>query len=437
MLYAGTALRDISPEKGVSLGGYPHHPRYNTGAHDPLYASCLFLSDGSERIVMAAMDILSFSKRYVREVRRAVFEKTGIPERNITLCCSHTHSAPRASANMTMDALERDQEPDKGFTAALTSKLIELILEAVSKPFEAELGIERGFCGREQGVGGNRRDPMGIADPEVWVIGVRDITGKTRAVFAKYALHPTFLHSDNLLVSADYPGYIRSSLRDSHPEAVFLFAQGTSGNQSPRYFRTGKTFAEAERAGKAIGTEIERILEKMSFSREVPLSVSSREICLDLRSFPDRKIAEAEVEKRRRAWHELRDSGAPEPEVWNAELLFLGAEDSLSLQILYEEGRLILLQDELPAEVQVIGIGDTKIVTLPGEIFVEYGLTIQYRSPFPKVFVIALANGLLPGYAATAQAYAQGGYESGASMLTAKSGEQLVEAAVSLLYGEG
>jgi hypothetical protein len=83
--------------------------------------------------------------------------------------------------------------------------------------------------------------------------------------------------------------------------------------------------------------------------------------------------------------------------------------------------------------VQVIGIDDTRIVALPGEIFVEFGLTIQYRVPFDKCFVIELANGVLPGYACTTRAFSQGGYETGASLLTGRSGEQLADAAVALV----
>lgn len=246
-LKAGTSIVDISPKQGVSLGGYPHHPRHNTGIHDPLYASCLVLDDGITALAIVCMDTISYSKRYVRQVREAASAKTGIPPQNIMICCSHSHSAPRASLNLTMDALERDREPDPDFVDDLNNKLVELVLDAVQNTFPARLGIEKGFCGRGQGVGGNRRDPMGVADPEVWTIGVQDQKGNWRAALVKYTLHPTFLHSDNFLVSADYPGYIRKYLDRTKPGMVFLFAQGTSGNQSPRYFRSGKTFTEAER----------------------------------------------------------------------------------------------------------------------------------------------------------------------------------------------
>ena len=432
-LRAGAAITDITPSKGVSLGGYPHHPRYNEGVHDPLYAACLFLDDGNTQLALVTMDVIMYSKRYVREVRKAASVATGIPPGNIMICCSHSHSAPWASPLFTMDAIERGQAPDESYVEPLNAKLVDLITDASRDTFDAAIGVETGFCGREQGVGGNRRNPKGIADPEVWTIGVQDRGGTWRAILAKYALHPTFLHSDNFLVSADYPGYIRSHIAETFPEAVFLFAQGTAGNQSPRYFRSGKTFAEAERVGSTIGSEVVRVLQNMTLSTECPLCVDSAEVEIDIRELPSRREAESYVEELRREWDALKEAGADERDVWNAELRFLGAEDTMSLIELSETGSIAILDDELPSEVQVIGIGDTRIVCLPGELFVEFGLTVQYRAPFERCFVIELANGVLPGYAATAQAYAVGGYETGASLLTGRSGEQLVDAAVGLL----
>ena len=106
--------------------------------------------------------------------------------------------------------------------------------------FESRIGIGKGYCGKEQDAGGKRHGPNGIADPEVWVIGVQDTKGNWRACLFKYALHSTFHHADNFFVSAEYSGHIRRYLAGCKPGMVFLFAQGTSGNQSPRYFRYGR-----------------------------------------------------------------------------------------------------------------------------------------------------------------------------------------------------
>jgi len=433
-LKAGVSLVDISPGPGIELAGYPHHPRYNRGIHDPLFAGCICLDDGATRIALVCMDILMYSKKEVRVVREEISRLTPIPAANILISCSHTHSGPWASGRLDLEALEQKLEPDPKFMADLRRKLVSLVKEAWDGRFEATVGVEKGFCGRDKGVGGNRRNPNEIADPEVWVVAVKDAASRIRGCMLKYSLHPTFLHSDSFLVSADYPGCIRKCLAEKKPGMTFLFAQGCSGNQSPRYFRTGKTYDEALRAGYAIGQEVERVLETMEYSADARLLVRSEQVDVETRALPPVEEARRAAAAARAEWEKVKGQSTVERDIWNAELRFLGAEDTLAYVLVNERGDpLSLRQDELPAEVQVIGIGDARIVALQGESFVEFGLTIQYRAPFDKTFVISLANGCLPGYACTARAYAQGGYEPGASLLTGRSGEQLVEAAVRLL----
>ena len=64
----------------------------------------------------------------------------------------------------------------------------------------------------------------------------------------------------------------------------------------------------------------------------------------------------------------------------------------------------------MPAEVQVMRIGDVALVALPGEPFVELGLEIKRRSPAPHTFVVGYANDWV-GYLPTQVAWEQGGYE--------------------------
>ncbi|HOV62306.1 MAG TPA: hypothetical protein PLG43_00305 [Spirochaetia bacterium] len=433
MLKAGIAIVDISPEKGIGLAGYPHHPRLNTGIHDPLFASCLFLDNGKEKIEIICMDLVMYPKDSVKRVRNAIEKATGVPGRNIMICCSHTHSGPWASPQIDLDAVGSQIEPDPLYVEKLREKLIAIGIAAVQNTFDASIGIDRSFCGKEKGIGGNRRNPNEIADPEVWVIGVKDSTGALRVCLAKYALHPTFIHSDSFLVSADYPGYIRKHIAEAFPNAVFLFAQGTSGNQSPRFFRVGKTFSEAERAGRTIGDSVLEALAAMEYSNLVELGCLSEDVDIATRTLPPLPAAEAAVIKYKTLWEEKKRTSTVERDIWIAELKFLGAESTLAYTKLNAQGKTLPRMDDVLCEVQVFTIGGTRIVGLPGEIFVEFGLTIQYRAPFSKCFVIELSNGCLPGYACTAKAYAEGGYEAWTSMLSSESGDQLVDAAVRLL----
>src|SRR6476659_1328743 len=65
----------------------------------------------------------------------------------------------------------------------------------------------------------------------------------------------------------------------------------------------------------------------------------------------------------------------------------------------------------LAVEVQVISLGDDLAwVSLPGEIFVELGLSVKAGSPFRQTVIAELANGSI-GYVPTRVAYAHGNYE--------------------------
>jgi hypothetical protein len=71
-------------------------------------------------------------------------------------------------------------------------------------------------------------------------------------------------------------------------------------------------------------------------------------------------------------------------------------------------------------------------VTLPGEVFVEFGLAIRKASPFKKTFVVELANDN-PAYVPTREAFTQGAYEVVNSRVQPGGGEKLVETAIELL----
>jgi neutral ceramidase len=84
-------------------------------------------------------------------------------------------------------------------------------------------------------------------------------------------------------------------------------------------------------------------------------------------------------------------------------------------------------------EVQAIAWGrELAWVGLPGEIFVELGLALKQRSPFPHTFVVELANENV-GYVPDRRSFLEGNYEPESARCAPGSGERLVEAAVRLL----
>lgn len=421
MLKAGTSLIDISPKKGIALAGYPHCPRYNTGVHDPLYASCLYLNNGRREVVIVTLDLLYIGKRLVKKLR----EKIGV---DIMFCASHTHSGPWASTPLASEIYEKIY-PDEGYIEELLQKLELAIRDAMKNTFDAQIGTGIGYCGAEQGVGGNRRIPGGVCDPSVNVLAVRDTQGTVRACMLNYTLHPTFLHAESTVVSADYPAYVRRYLSFAFPKAVFLFLQGTSGDQSSRYHRVGQDFEEAARVGTTLGVAVFHCIEKIQFISEPAIEVYSIETELPLRSFPPLEQARQEMQLARQRFAEL--DGSEYIEKRNAELAMFGAENNFYFSHMSQEGT--LTSDELPCEIQAVRLGDTLLTGIQGELFVEYGLRIKQLSPFEKTFVCSVTNGSLPGYIYTPEAGRAGGYEIGTSAFSDQAGDTVIQAFRELL----
>ena len=68
-------------------------------------------------------------------------------------------------------------------------------------------------------------------------------------------------------------------------------------------------------------------------------------------------------------------------------------------------------EDTITVCVQAIRIGDFAVCGIPFETFVEIGLELKKRSPFPQTMVIGLANGR-HGYLPTPEHHLLGGYET-------------------------
>lgn len=432
-LTAGISQADITPLRELELGGYPHYPRYNTGVHDPLFAACLYINAKGSELALVTLDLLFFSRQHVLEVARRVEEQCGISGECIMISCSHTHSGPWAAGRLDIEGLMSGVQQDRDYTGFLISSIVRVIITAKRTAFPAQFGYAKHPCGKEQGVGGNRRDTNGPCDPFVYVLAVRDEAEKIRAVLVNYALHPTVLHEDSTLVSADFPCYIRNLIKEHYEGAITLFAQGTSGDQSTRYYRLGQSFSEAERVGRVIGRAAAEAVEGMHFAGDVNISVVNAEVPLTLRSVPDIAELQRRVDEARTRYDESVRGNAPYLDVQNANLSLLGAEDLLGYAIMMRNGKRIeLLEDEQPARVQVARVGCLAIVGLPGEVFVQYGLDLKNEISAEMIIVNTLTNGCLPGYLCTQAAYQEGGYEADSSLLSPDFGKILLQTVTEL-----
>jgi neutral ceramidase len=286
------------------------------------------------------------------------------------------------------------------------------------------------------GVGGNRRDPAGVTDPQCGVLAVRQATGdKLIAVATIYGMHPTVLHEDSKLVSADFPHYTRLCVQEAFGrDVVACWFTGPEGDQSPRHFVNGQTFAEAERLGRRLGVAVTGALEAIAASAcEASPALAGKLQAVDLpqRALPSIEAARKQLDEYRGNYEHLKAAGAPRADVRTAECAVFGAESAVGFAERHDEIARWKAAN-LPVEVQAVRVGSSCLIGLPGEIFSAYGLEIKRRAA-RRSFVACLVGGDLQGYIVTPEALQAGGYEATNCLFDPRAGGIMVDAAVKLI----
>lgn len=429
---AGAGVRNISPQKPMALYGYPHVERISTGIHDPLLATVIVLRNERATLVLGALDLLMIEPSFARGLRRAVARAAGCDEAGVLISCTHTHSGPVTSELIGWSGDPAAPPPDPDYLEFVQARLVEATREAVTAAEPAELAWTTADA---SGVGGNRLAADGVTDPECGVLAVRRAAGGDMLAMALvYGMHPTVLHEDSTLISADFPHYTRVHIQEHVGRATpIAYHTAPCGNQSPRRFVNGQTFAEAERLGRRLGEAVARALDGLpaeGWQGQVALAAALRGVELPRNRIRPAVEARQLLEACRARYERLRREGADRAEVRTAECAVFGAEGTLTLTRAQADGRLeAKLATYLPADVQWLRIGEANLIGLPGECFTEYALEIKRRSP-RRTFVISLVNGELQGYIVTPEAAAVGGYEAANAVFAAEAGPMLVATAL-------
>lgn len=440
-LLAGAASVEITPAGAVPLFGYPHVPRRATGVHDPLLACALVLRAGPHTVVLVALDLLMLDPPTARGVRRAAAAAAGAAEACVLVSCTHTHSGPVTAPILAWAEDVAAPAPDRRYLRTVTAAVAGAVRTATERLAPARLAWTAADAA---GVGGNRHARDGVTDSEAAVLAVQALaTRRPLALAVVYGMHPTVLHEDSTLVSADFPHYTREALRGHcGRDTVVLYHTAPCGDQSPRYHVAGQTFAEAERLGRRLGDAVAVAVEALgdeAFAGDVLLEGGLRRVRLPRRRLPAPERAEATLAEYRAEFARLQTEGAERARVRTAECAVFGAEGGLALARLQASGQLErVLAGYEPLEVQAVRIGPRILAGLPGELFTDYALEIKRALP-GRVVPVAFVNGELQGYIVTPAASVAGGYEAAGAVFAPAAGGVLVRAAVGLarqLLGE-
>lgn len=433
--HVGVAEADLTPQAPAFLFGYPRVPRMSTGVNDPLLASAIWIETAGRACLFIGCDLILLTKAMTTRLRASLAESLGLPTERIMISATHTHSGPVMSRMVSNAADPVVPDPDGAYLADVAAA-IESAAHAARG--SAEPATLRWATIESVGLGGNRRDPAGPTLPQ-WpvVYAERSADGTPLAAMSVCAMHPTVLHEDSTLISGDFPGLARQALKSAWGDrAVYLHHMGASGDQSPRHVTRANTMAEARRLGDLLA---ERLVDAKHTAQmlEPTLNAASVEVDLPMRDLPSVQDAMDRLAQAEARYRSLQAAGGPAART--AETDWFGAEETLTLAKAAAEGRLgDAVSACMPAEVQVIWLGEFCIVGWPGEVFVQYALDLQERAAGSgssiTPHVVTLANGDLQGYVVTEQAVREGFYEAGNAVFDGpESGRLLIDTTLGLL----
>ena len=433
IIKAGAAIEEITPHDSQFLYGYPYVERMSEGAHDPLTCTALYLDNGKKKVFFITHDILYLNKEQVAAIRSGISAATGVPAGDIMVSVTHTHSAPTPFDVVISRNDKVVPHYDEEYMKFVVAQSVKAGVKAFESAREAEIGF---VMGDATGLGTNRHDPAGPRDMQVPTMLVRGLDKKYICAMLVVCMHPTVLHEDSRLCSADFPHYTRELLRkellgEGCPVAYFT---GTSGDQSPRHVTHGNNFSEAQRLGEIVAASvIAKAAEGVVFDRSLDIAVAGKNLELPRRNMPSVEWATANRDRAKAHFEALKaDPAADKRETRTAEVDWFGSEEALLLATLAANHELEdVYASCLPVELQVIKVGDHSFAAWPGEIFVEFGLAL--KSACRNVSLIGYANGDLQGYVVTREAVEKRYYESGNSFFDVSAGYTMLDETIKLI----
>ena len=379
----------ITPPVGVHLEGYSARTLPSIGIHDDLYVSTLVLEVKNEQIVLISCDLIGIPVELSRIVKAEIKTLFGIPEGNVLIAATHTHSGPIVLGLQQYDELSRK------WMNYLPDYVVGSVRAAISSLQE---GVMAYGTTTVTYVGKNRRTPSGPVDPQLFVLHFKNTGGEELGGIVNYTCHGTVLDYRNLFISSDYIGYLRHYLNLTRQTAIpFLFFNGAEGNINIGYSADlsalGKdvgrerTFKVAERMGKVLAFESSRLIEEMEVY-QIPQCAKTliRRIKIKIRKPRDQYTLVQAIK---------------------------AADDPLERFYLSEELEFAKANppNEVDVDLQIIKLNDLYIFAVPGEPFVEIGLALKRYAGTSKSIVVGLANGWF-GYIPTEKAFESVGYET-------------------------
>jgi len=402
-LTAGAASLAIDLPAGVPLAGYGGLPRRawipdllgrfpyafwfrpSTGVHDPLRVRALALESAGLRVLWLSVDLVGVDPTLVSELR-ARLGRSDAPSPVLILSASHTHSGPGAYAESAFWGFLAADRESPAVRRSILDGMESAAREALRRRVPARVAAGKATV---TGIAMSRLDqPL---DPELGVLKVTGVDGRSIALVWNYAIHGTALGLGNSQVSGDLMGEASAQL-ERETGVPALFVNGAAGDVSPK----GRGWRGVESIGAALASAALATWSALPPGRDDALGIAESQV-----SLPDPAVSVRNCAGR-----------------WVPGAVRVGLGGAMPSS----------------AGLTAVRIGETAWVTVPGELQTRLGLDIKTagHGRFEQTFVAGYSNDYL-GYFLTRVGYGRPSYVACGSFYGERGGEIVRDAAVELL----
>jgi hypothetical protein len=446
-------------------------------ANDPLYVKALVLKNDVTTAVLVTLDAVAIGEigpvgnDYLGKVRARLQKELAVPRSSVIVNASHCHGIVCA------DVDEKTVEAVKAANANMVP--VKVGVGVGSEPRVSENRRLKLKSGKEVDVRHAYALPtddevaaVGPIDPQIGVLRLDKLDGKTLAVVYNFACHPIMgVHGDGN--TADLVGFASKVIENNLSEgAIALFVQGCAGDINPVRYKDVHQPRHAEPLGNMLGLSVLQAVRKIRCDATAPLAVVNERLDLP-RADHSGRIDGLLVEQSRllkslkgtslnlKTFLELSGkynlskefpsycshlyltekaqgrNGLEKLDAENRKHLLAYVENVMTMEKLTRvQTNLGLLQKHQmtnrqagrqPLQVEVAGlrVGDFVLATFPGELTVEIGLNVKKTSPHRMTFLAGYTNGYIYYTPTAKQLQNSGGAQEDSDCLVAPEWEQL------------
>jgi hypothetical protein len=432
-LLFGAAQADITPDRPVALTGGRIAP-ISQGVNSPVTVNALALEwkeDGksTEAAIIVSCDVCVIREGIQEQCRKLVAKRLPDFDPNLLfLAATHTHKGP-ALLQEAYDNYAGAMEP-REYTPFMLAKIVDAVEQAWNsrKPGAVAWGMGHAVIAQNRRAtysdgsakmygSSNSAKFRGLEGYEDHTVDAVFFLDTDQRPMAMMVVVPCPAQTDERgecgkRVSADFWHDVRSGLRKSHGDGlVVLGFVAPAGDQSPHLMIRHKAetrmqklrgLTRTQEMGRRIVVAVNDIWElvKAEARSDQPFVHHIDRFDLPAHPISDEEYATAKSEYERLTVKSKLTGTDYWTKKWNERVVQR-----------YEEQQKGAVVNAV--EMHVLRLGDVAIATNPFELYTDYGIQIQARSPAEQTILLQLASPLgRAGYLATPRALAGKGYSA-------------------------